>query len=59
MMRTPLKRLEMSRVLSVKDPNLLNKIQILNRREEFRRNPPPGLDVSNVILRVLYIENSN
>lgn len=44
-MKAPIKRLEMNRVLYVKDVNTLNKLFVLERREQFRKNPPAGLDV--------------
>jgi hypothetical protein len=44
-MRSPLKRLEINKVILSKDPNNLSKFQVLDRREYVRRNPPPGLDV--------------
>jgi hypothetical protein len=44
-MRSPLKRLEMNRALSVKDPASLSKMLVLQKREQFRRNPPPNSDV--------------
>ncbi|CAF0760948.1 unnamed protein product [Brachionus calyciflorus] len=43
-MRSPLKRLEINRILSIKDPGTLSKLAILTRREEFRKNIAPGMD---------------
>ncbi len=45
-MRGAVKRLEMNRVATVKDPGCLTKMFVLEKRESFRRNPPEGLDVS-------------
>ena len=44
MMRSPMKRLDMNKIKTVKDPHALTKLFILDRREFFRRNPPEGLD---------------
>lgn len=48
-MRSPMKRLEMNRISTAKEPAYLTKYFILERREFFRRNPPEGLDVSSSI----------
>ena len=45
-MRGPVKRLEMNRIQTVKDPGCLTKMFVLEKREGFRRNTPEGLDVS-------------
>jgi Fanconi anemia group M protein len=34
----------MNKVFHIKDVNSLNKFFVLDRREQFRKNPPPGLD---------------
>lgn len=47
-MRSPMKRLEMNRISTAKEPAYLTKYFILERREFFRRNPPEGLDVSRL-----------
>ncbi len=39
-----MKRLERNKVFHVKDVNSLNKFFVLDRREQFRKNPPQGLD---------------
>lgn len=44
-MKSPLKRLEINRIVTNKDPNSLSKLFILDRRDQFRKNPPSGLDV--------------
>ena len=44
-MKSPIKRLEMNKVSTVKEPASLTKMFVLERRESFRRNPPTGLDV--------------
>lgn len=44
MIRNPLKRLEMNRVLSVRDPGSLHKFAILTRRDVFRKNVAPSMD---------------
>ena len=46
MIKGPIKRLEQNKVFYVKDINSLNKLYVLDRREQFRKNPPAGLDVS-------------
>ena len=44
-MKSPLKRLEYNKALTNKDPGALSKGFVLEKREQFRRNPPIGLDV--------------
>lgn len=39
-----MKRLEVNRVLNVRDPGSLQKFAILTRREDFRKNVAPGMD---------------
>jgi len=46
MMRGAVKRLEINKIATVKDPSFLTKMFVLEKREWFRRNPPEGLDVS-------------
>ena len=41
----PLKRLEMNRVFTIKDPNALSKIFILQNRESFRKSASYSTDV--------------
>jgi hypothetical protein len=45
-MKNVLRRLEMSKAMSVRDPNSLSKYMVLERRENFRKNQAPGMDVS-------------
>lgn len=45
-MRMPLKRLEMNRVFTIKDPNALSKIFILQNRESFRKSASYSTDVN-------------
>lgn len=42
----PLKRLEMNRVFTIKDPNALSKIFILQNRESFRKSASYSTDVN-------------
>ena len=44
-MRGPIKRLENNKVLYVRDVNTINKLFVLERREQFRKDPPNNLDV--------------
>ena len=44
-MKVPIKRLEASKAFFVRDLNSLNMFYVLERREQYRKNPPPGLDV--------------
>ena len=44
-MKGPLKRLEVNHVMSVKDSGALSKMFLLERRECFRKKPPPNFDV--------------
>jgi hypothetical protein len=50
----PLKRLEMNRVFTIKDPNALSKIFILQNRESFRKSASYSTDVDIKI--VLFFE---
>jgi hypothetical protein len=50
----PLKRLEMNRVFTIKDPNALSKIFILQNRESFRKSASYSTDVNTKI--VLFFE---
>lgn len=43
-MKCPLKRLELNKVLFIRDPSSINKLQILDKREQFRRDPPQNFD---------------
>ena len=51
-MKNVLKRLEMNKFISHKDPNTLSKMFILERREHFRKNIPQGLDVCKNLSKV-------
>jgi hypothetical protein len=48
-MKSPLKRLEYNKALTNKDPGGLGKGFVLEKREQFRRNPPIGVDVSYLL----------
>ena len=55
MMKTVLKRLEMNKFITNKDPNSLSKMFILERREYFRKNIPQGLDVCKNLSKVYFL----
>lgn len=58
-MRGPLKRLEMNRAMShTQDPTQMNKLLVLQRRELFRKSPPPGTDVKFCYENLAYFYNS-
>lgn len=44
-MKSPLKRLEYNKAMSHKDPGTLSKFFVLEVRNQFRKNPPAGIDV--------------
>ena len=54
-MKGPMKRLELNKALYARDVGSLSKFYVLERREAFRKNPPPGLDVC--FLRFKYSSN--
>jgi hypothetical protein len=51
-MKSPLKRLEYNRILTNKDPNSLSKGFVLEKREQFRKNPPGGIDVRKIFIHL-------
>ena len=51
-MRVPIKRLEASKAFFAREISSLNMFYVLERREQYRKNPPPGLDVIYIYLQI-------